>query len=80
MTMTSELQKFNTRMAQAPIISQTGQFFDLNIGGSCPVWSVNAWVFQVVIDQHCTANIPWELIRGVLIACASFVAFRWAFL
>lgn len=74
------LSEFNQRMNSAPIISQTSQFFDINVGGSCPVWSVNAWVFQVVIDQHCTANIPWDLIRGVLIACASFVAFRWAFL
>lgn len=80
MTMTGELQKFNTRMAQAPIISQTGQFFELNVGGSCPVWSVNAWVFQVVIDQHCTASIPWELIRAVLLSSATFLAFRWAFL
>jgi len=52
----------------------------MNVGGSCPVWSVNAWVFTIVIDQHCSNNIPWAAIRAVLLACAGFVAFRWAFL
>ncbi len=74
------LGDFNDRMGKAPFMTASKQFFTVNVSGSCPVWTAQAWVFSVVLDQHCSTQMPWDLIKGVLLALASFVAFRWAFL
>jgi len=79
-TMETVMQGFTDRVQSSAVVQATDRFFTMNVGGSCPVWSVNAWVFTIVIDQHCSNNIPWAAIRAVLLACAGFVAFRWAFL
>jgi hypothetical protein len=78
--METVMQGFTDRVQSSAVVQATDRFFTMNVGGSCPVWSVNAWVFTIVIDQHCSNNIPWAAIRAVLLACAGFVAFRWAFL
>lgn len=69
---------FVNRVKASPIGQAGDNFFTFNATGSCPVWDVSAWVFTIRIDQHCTTDIPWELIRAVVLACAAFVAFRWA--
>lgn len=80
LTIGGVLDDFHDRMANAPIVQSTSAFFTVNVSGSCPIWHAQAWVFSITFDQHCSTNMPWDLIRAVLLACASFVAFRWAFL
>lgn len=74
------LGDFASRVQAAGVVQGAQQFFTVNASGACPVWSASVWVFDVTLDQHCTTEVPWDLIRAVLLACAGFVAFRWAFL
>lgn len=76
----SAFQSFADRVSASPVMKAGDKFFAFNPGGSCPVWSVNTWVFSITLDQHCSTDIPWDAIKAIIIACASFVAFRWALL
>jgi len=64
---------------QTPVVSGLDNFLTVSVGGSCPVWQVSVWVFDIRLDQWCQSGIPWELIRAVVLACAAFLAFRIAF-
>ena len=61
-------------------------FFNVSIpGGACPDWSASVPYLNVMIsvsDYICTpaASTAMDLIGAVLLALASFVGFRWAFL
>lgn len=73
---------FRDRVLSSEIGVAGSNFFNISTGGQCQVWSVNAWVFSIVLDQHCSATVqalfPW--ISAIVMALASFVGFRWAFL
>ena len=79
-TMESVVTAFSERVAASPVVSAGSGFLTLPAGGSCPQWHASVWVFQIDIDQMCTTNIPWEVIRAIILSLASFVAFRWALL
>lgn len=78
-TYSSVLSGFSRSIKQTPVISGLNNFLKVNVGGTCPVWQVKAWVFDIRLDQWCGSSIPWELIRAVVLACAAFIAFRIAF-
>src|SRR5690606_24962502 len=80
LTVAGVLGDFVSRVQSAGVVQGAQQFFTIAPSGNCPVWSAQAWVFEVQLDQHCSVEVPWDLIRAVLLACAGFVAFRWAFL
>lgn len=67
---------FKTELEKLPNTQHIQNFFQFNASGSCPVWQVNAWVFDVVIDQQCSSDIPWDLIAGVIIAVSVLLAAR----
>jgi len=73
-------EAFADRVTASPVMKAGDQFFAFNPSGACPVWSVNTWVFSITLDQHCSADIPWDVIKAIIMACAGFVAFRWALL
>lgn len=81
-TFESVLGDFQTRLNDTPVIQSVSGFFSLNVSGSCQVWSVNAWVFSITFDQLCTSTFLSILpfISAVLLAAASFVGFRIAFM
>lgn len=79
-TFGSAFEGFTSRVSSAPVMKAGDKFFAFNPSGSCPVWSVNTWVFSFTLDQHCSTDIPWEVIKAIIMACAGFVAFRWALL
>lgn len=76
----SVMSAFSDRVKGAPVMTAGDQFFAFNPSGACPRWDVQVWVFDVVLDQHCSTDIPWDAIKAIILACAGFVAFRWAFL
>lgn len=82
-TYTELLSGFTTKLQSAPLVNSVNQFFNVSSpGGSCPVWSVNAWVFEIVIDQQCSPAMQnvWPIIHGVMVLIFSVLAFRTAFL
>ncbi len=79
-TFGSVLTDFSQKVQLLPVTVQTTKFLTFNASGSCPRWSVSAWVFDFDFDQFCTGDIPWSAIAAVIIAAASFLAFRIALL
>ncbi|MGR3611031.1 MAG: hypothetical protein ACU0BN_19550 [Sulfitobacter sp.] len=79
-TFATAFEGFTSRVSSAPVMKAGDKFFAFNPSGSCPVWSVNTWVFSFTLDQHCSTDIPWDVIKAIIMACAGFVAFRWALL
>lgn len=79
-TIASVMGDFTDRLSSSPVVSAADDFFTLSVGGNCPIWTASTWVFDIRIDQHCTTEIPWALIRAIILSCAAFVAFRWAIL
>ena len=82
LTFSSVLASFQTRMKEVPAVQSLSGFFDLNISGSCQPVSLTAWVFVINFDALCSSTfmniLPW--IAAVLLAAASYVGFRIAFL
>ncbi len=78
-TYSSVIGEFADGIKQTPVVSGLDNFLTVSVGGSCPVWQVSVWVFDIRLDQWCQSGIPWELIRAVVLACAAFLAFRIAF-
>jgi len=74
------LTEFSQKVQLLPVSVQTTKFLTFNASGACPRWSVSTWVFDFDFDQFCTGDIPWSAIAAVIIAAASFLAFRIAFL
>ena len=79
-TFGSVLTEFSQKVQLLPVSVQTTKFLTFNASGACPRWSVSTWVFDFDFDQFCTGDIPWSAIAAVIIAAASFLAFRIAFL
>ena len=83
-TISGVFQTFSSEISNAPLVSSVHSFFDVgSFGGSCPVWSVDAWFFHIVIDQLCSSLVIHEvfpIVRAVIILVFSFSAFRVAFL
>lgn len=78
------LGEFKNRITQAPIATVGNSFFDVQLSGSCPIWVLPATDLtpSIPIDMQCSdaMNSIWPLVAAVVIASASFIAFRWAFL
>jgi len=79
-TYASVLEDFTGRVSQAPAVAGVSDFLTFAPNGSCPTWSVEVWVFHVVIDQLCDNSIPWALVAAVIMGTAAFLSFRIAFL
>ena len=76
----SVIQAFVNRLSDAPVISGIDNFLALNPGGSCPIWTIDVWVFHAVLDQWCSNAINWAFIKAIVLAVAAMMAFRIAFL
>jgi hypothetical protein len=78
------LGEFKNRIMQAPIATVGNSFFDIQLSGNCPIWVLPATDLtpSIPIDMQCSdaMNSIWPLVAAVVIASASFIAFRWAFL
>jgi hypothetical protein len=78
------LAAFKDRVTASPIASAGSGFFTITLSGSCPIWVLpqTALTPAIPIDMQCSdmMNDIWPLISAVVIAAASFMAFRWAFL
>ncbi|MBE0471331.1 MAG: hypothetical protein IBX55_17695 [Methyloprofundus sp.] len=81
-TYQSVISDFSSSVSNSALISSATAFFDVSVGGSCPVWSVNVMGMDIVIDQQCSSVMAsiFPIISAVLMALSGFVAFRWAFL
>ena len=79
LTFANVFANFRTRMEDAPINQGIENFFSLSISGSCPVYSVNTWIFTITFDQWCSNIMPWGFISGIMLALATFIAVRIAF-
>ena len=75
-TYESVLEEFQEGLDNSPFISAVDNFFTISVGGSCPVWSVQAWIFTITLDQFYSTNIPWGLISGMILFIATIVAGR----
>lgn len=78
-TYQSVMADFVEDAKQVPIVTSVKGFLDFAPAGSCPRYSVEAWVFTIQLDQWCTTSIPWSLIAAVVIGTAAFISFRIAF-
>lgn len=77
------LTAFKDNMQQKPFYAAATGFFNVSInGGTCPIWEAQAWVFNIRFDQQCSQTMQqiWPFIYAIVVACAGFLAFRWAFL
>lgn len=83
-TMSQALNDFVTHMESKPIYASSVGFFSANPTGSCPTWEIPAvmGMTAIPITAQCsqTMNQVWPWIQAIIIAAASFLAFRWAFL
>ena len=79
-TYASVLGDFADRVANIPVVAGVDNFLSVTPTGACPVWQVDAWVFHIRLDQFCQGEIPWDLIRSIVIGCFAFLTFRIAFL
>ena len=81
-TFTTVLDRFKTNAMQSPVMTAATEFFTLNANGSCTPWVADTWVFHFVFDFHCISPMTdiYPLMALVLLAVASVLAFRIAFL
>lgn len=79
-TYESVLTDFTAKAKSVPVVSSVGGFLSYAPNGSCPRYSVDAWVFHIQLDQWCTTQFPWTLIYAVIVGTAAFLGFRIAFL
>lgn len=65
-----------------PLFTSVRGFFNVSFGGSCPTYSVSVWVFEIQIDQFCSAQMTalWPYIKAVVLLLCSFFAIRIALL
>lgn len=73
---------FKTKLDQSDIGDALGGFYEISVGATCPRWAVDVWVFQFDLDQMCSPMMVQALgwAAYVILAAASFLAFRIAFL
>ncbi len=76
------LTAFQDRVLSSQVGTATANFFTITTSGTCEVWSVTTSAFTVTFDQHCSQIMQsiFPFVSAVIIALASFVAFRWSFL
>lgn len=76
-TYASVMSDFSSRLQSASVVTSVSNFFTLSgVGGSCPVWSVDAWIFTITFDHLCQDFIPWSLISGVITVVSLLFAAR----
>lgn len=74
------VSNFRDRISNSVIVDAVNDFFAVPGGGSCPVYHVSTWVFDITLDQWCSNEIPWHLISGIVIAVSLLLAIRIALL
>ncbi|MGH8601246.1 MAG: hypothetical protein ACREXR_00215 [Gammaproteobacteria bacterium] len=79
-TYASVMTEFAQGVGQLPVLQGVSNFLNFAPSGACPRYSVDAWVFNIRLDQWCTGDIPWDLIKAVVMGACAFLAFRIAFL
>ena len=83
-TFQTVLDGFVTSAQQAPMFHAVSGFFDVNLSGTCPVWTIPETPFTpaLIIDHQCsqTMNQLWPFVAAILLAVAGWFAFRWAVL
>lgn len=83
-TAESVVGNFKNKVMDTPIVSSVDGFFEVQLSGSCPTWTIpGVWVFDPMpIDAQCSAAMAniWPFIAAILIATCGFFAFRIAFL
>lgn len=69
-------------ISKIPLFSSVKNFFKVSFGGTCPQYSVSVWVFEIQVDQFCSAqmNSLWPYIKAVVLLACSFLAVRIALL
>lgn len=80
---TGAMQSFVASAQALPAFQTATTFFDVNVGGTCPVWSTTIETFgTIAIDAQCSSAMGalWPFIAAIVIATAGFYAFRIAFL
>ena len=78
------LTQFSNRIQAASVVSGVTGFFDVNVSGSCPDWSIPATdmtpAISVNIQCSSAAYEMYGIAGLVVLAMAGFTAFRWAIL
>lgn len=76
------MKEQGNKLMDLPLFKSVDGFFDVSFGGSCPTYSVSVWVFEVNIDQFCSATMMalWPYIKAVVLLVCAFFAVRIALL
>lgn len=74
--------EFKARVGESPLISAIRDFFTVNAGGACPVFTLSASTYweSMTYDGHCSGDFLAALraIGWVLMAIAALAAAYWA--
>jgi hypothetical protein len=70
---------FQNRLKEGSIVTAIDNFFTWNGGGSCPSYTFDSYDLYFTFDQWCSSEIPWDLVRGIVMAVALLLAARIAF-
>lgn len=77
-TISSVFGEFRARVGESPIVDSVSSFFSVNVGGSCPVFTVAASEYWETMSwsAHCEGDFNALLTAAgwVLLALASFLA------
>jgi hypothetical protein len=78
------LTSFKNRVSASALGSSASGLFTVTLSGSCPSWVIPAtdWTPSLTIDQICSPAMTdiWPFIAAILLATATFFAYRIAFL
>jgi hypothetical protein len=78
------LTEFKNRVSSSTVGSSASGLFSVSFVGSCPAWQIPAtdWTPPLTIDQICSPAMEqvWPWVYAVVLASATFMAIRWAFL
>ena len=73
---------FKTRVSGSPFVSSVGNFFNVNVSGTCPVFTVPASTYweEMTYNGHCSGDFLATLraLGWVLMAFAALAAVYWA--
>jgi hypothetical protein len=75
-TFASELTRLRTGVNDSDIVGAVGAMYGISLTGSCPVWSVDTWIFSISFDHLCSNIIPWDIISGVLFLASIIIGWR----
>lgn len=86
-TIDDKFQTFTTRVKQLPLFSSVGNFFAVNVTGSCPSWNLPGVAMPfgghlpaVTIDAQCNMEGIWPFIAAIIMASGAWLAWRIALL